>query len=188
MNLNEHYGLSKSLAGSHSFLSPSKPAWVNYEDEKLDRVFFAAQAAKRGVDLHAFAHEAIRLRRKQIESAEALNLYINDGIGYRMKCEVLLYYSDNAYGHVDCICFRDDTLRVHDLKTGITEASMVQLEIYAALFCLEYLMRPFDIKMELRIYQGRAVKVHEPDPDKIFHLMEKIRYFDKRLNELKKED
>lgn len=188
MNLNEHSALNRSLIGTHSFLSPSNPSWVNYEDDKLDRMYFAAKAAKLGTDMHAFAHEAIRLRIRLPETPKTMNLYVNDGIGFKMTCEQLLFFSPNCYGHADCVCFRDNTLRIHDLKTGVNAASMKQLEIYSALFCLEYEMRPFDIKIELRIYQSNAVKIHHPDPDEIFHIMEKIRYFDKRLNELKKED
>ena len=190
MNLNAHYGLTNKLAGTHSFLSPSKPAWVNYEDDKLDRVWSAAQASKLGSALHDYAHRAIVLKQRQPDNGKTLSLYVNDAIGFRMTPEQLLFYSENCYGHADCVCFRNNTLRIHDLKTGYNEASMAQLEIYAALFCLEYdtVANPFQIGIELRIYQSNEVKVYTPDPDKIFHIMEKIRYFDKRLNELKKED
>lgn len=188
MNLNAHYGLSGKLAGTHSFLSPSKPAWVNYDDDKLDRVWTAAQAARRGSELHDYAHRAIKLRVRQAEDGKTLSLYINDAIGFRMTPEQLLFFSENCYGHADCVSFRNNTLRIHDLKTGMNEASMAQLEIYASLFCLEYDMNPFEINAELRIYQSNDVKVYNPDPDKIFHIKEKIRYLDRRLTELKKED
>lgn len=187
MNLNAHSSVIRSLAGTHAFLSPSSPAWINYDEDKLNRVFFSTMAAKRGTELHAFAHEAIRLGVKLPENNTTLSLYVNDGIGYRMTTEQLLFFSENCYGHADCIVFRNNTLRIHDLKTGTTPCSPAQLEIYAALFCLEYRMRPFDIIIELRIYQNDSISVYVPDPDGIFHIMEKIKEFDKFLNNLKAE-
>lgn len=151
----------------------------------MSRAWYTSQAARRGSELHAFAHEAIRLKRKQIENNDHLNMYINDAIGFGLTSEQLLFFSENCYGHADCIGFRNNTLRVHDLKTGNSDASMMQLKIYAALFCLEYKFSPFDIKIELRIYQKNNVVAEEPDPDEIFHIMEKIKYFDKQINQLK---
>ena len=188
MNLNAHSALSRSLAGTHSFLSPSKPAWVNYDEDKFDRVYFASEAARRGDRKHKLAHDLIKENEKLPDLPKTLNLYVNDAIGYRMEPEVLLYYSDFCYGHADCVCFRNNTLRIHDLKTGTSEASMAQLEIYAALFCLEYKFKPFDIQIELRIYQNNGVKVHSPTPDAIFQIMDKIITWDKRIKELKEED
>lgn len=184
MNWNAH----SSLLGAHAFLSPSGYHWLNYDEDKLDRVFFTTMAARRGVELHAFAHEAIRLGVKLPDVSKTLNLYVNDAIGYRMETEVCLYYSDNCFGHADSIGFRNNTLRIHDLKTGVTEASIHQLEVYMALFCLEYRFRPFDIQADLRIYQNDAIQVLVPDPDVIVHIMEKIRYFDKRLAMLREEE
>ncbi len=184
--MNTHYELAK-LAGTHSFLSPSKPAWVNYDEDKLDRVFFQNQAARRGSEFHALAHELIRLRVKLPEISKTLNLYVNDAIGYDMTSEQILYYSENCYGHADCVGFRNNTLRIHDLKTGLHEVSMRQLEVYTALFCLEYKFRPFDIKMELRIYQNDKIVVHDPDADEIFHIMDRIITFDKRITYLRSE-
>lgn len=112
-------------------------------------------------------------------------MYINDAIGFGLTSEQLLFFSENCYGHADCVGFRNNTLRVHDLKTGNTDASMAQLKIYAALFCLEYKFSPFDIQIELRIYQKNNVMTLVPDPDEIFHVMEKIKYFDKQINQLK---
>lgn len=185
MNLNSH---SPARLPSHAFLSPSKHAWVNYEEDKLDRVFFAHKAAQRGTELHAFANDAIRLGIKLPDVPSTLNQYVNDAIGYRMTPELILYYSDNCFGTADAIAFRNNTLRVSDLKTGVTEASMVQLEIYAALFCLEYKFKPFDIKMELRIYQNDGVALYVPGPEVIAVVMEKIIWFDKRINYLRMED
>jgi hypothetical protein len=176
-----------NLVGRHAFLSPSNGHWVNYSEEKLERVFHTAMAAQRGTDLHALAHQLIRLGVKLPESPATLNSYVNDAIGFRMESEITLYYSDNCFGSPDSLGFRNMMLRIHDLKTGATEASMTQLLIYAALFCLEYRFKPFEIKMELRIYQNDDVKVHVPDPDEIFHIMDRITTFDKQLNYLRSE-
>lgn len=188
MNLNLHGpALTKSLAGTHAFLSPSNPSWVNYDEDKLNRVFFTAMQAKRGTELHALANDLIRLGVNLPENGLTLSLYVNDAIGFRMSPEQLLFYSENCYGHADCVAFRNNTLRIHDLKTGTTPCSPMQLEIYAALFCLEYKFNPFEIKMELRIYQNDEIKMWTPDPDVIMHLMEKIKSFDKLLTVLRAE-
>lgn len=143
--------------------------------------------AARGTELHAFAHDAIRLGIKLPDGNQTLNSYINDAIGYRMTPEVILFYSDNCYGTADVIGFRNMLLRIHDLKTGVTPASMDQLRIYAALFCLEYQFKPFEIDMELRIYQNDEVVIEKPEKDDIFHIMDKIRTFSKRIDVLRSE-
>lgn len=183
MNFNKY----SHLAGRHAFLSASNYHWVNYDEEKLDRVFFKQMAAIRGTELHALAHQLIRLSVKLPGNQKTLNRYVNDAIGFRMTPEQILYYSDNAFGTADCICFRNNTLRIHDLKTGSNEASMTQLKVYAAFFCLEYRFTPLEIAIELRIYQNDDVKVEQPDPDEIFHIMDRIKTFDKRIEELKQE-
>lgn len=184
MRFNSH----SDFKGSHALLSPSNYHWVNYSDEKLDRVFFTQQAAKRGDEIHAFASEAIRLGIRLPKSSATLHSYVNDSIGYRMRPEQVLWYSPEAFGTTDAIAFRKNCLRIHDLKTGVTPASMTQLEIYAALFCLEYRIRPFDIKTELRIYQNDSVNTHLPDPDSLVHLMDKIVSFSRRIQELRLEE
>lgn len=175
------------LVGRHAFLSASKYHWTNYDDEKLDRVFLTAMAAQRGTELHAFAHEAIRLGIKLPRGQKTLNMYVNDAIGYRMTSEQILFYSDNCFGTADTLSFRKNLLRIHDLKTGVIPASVRQHEVYAALFCLEYRMKPFDIQMEFRIYQNDEVQVFDGDPDIIIHIMEKIISFDRRIETLKAE-
>lgn len=175
------------LAGKHSFLSPSSPAWVNYEDDKLDRVYVAHLAAQRGVAMHELASSLINLGVKLPDVEKTINMYVNDGIGYRMKTEVVLFYSANCYGQVDAIAFRKNILRISDLKTGRSATSMAQLKVYAALFCLEYRYNPFDIQVELRIYQSDSVKLEVGDPDEIMHIMEKIKSFDKRITQIREE-
>lgn len=176
-----------NLAGQHAFLSPSKYSWINYDEDKMERVFFTAMAAKRGTELHALAHELIRLGIKLPRTPKTLNLYVNDSLGYRMTPEQPLFYSDNCFGTCDSIAFRKRRLQIFDLKTGITQTSEHQLEVYAALFCLEYHMNPFEIEIELRIYQNDEVKIYAADPDIIMHIMDKIITFNKRINALRLE-
>jgi uncharacterized protein DUF2800 len=173
------------LAGQHAFLGPSKYHWINYDPEKLDEVFLNSQAAARGVQLHAFAHEAIRLGIKLPRSDKTLNSYVNDAIGFRMVPEQILYYSENCFGTADTIMFRRNVLRIHDLKTGVVSGSMHQVEIYAALFCLEYGFKPGEIEIELRIYQDDEVLVSNPEVDIIAHIMSKIVVFDRRIELLR---
>jgi len=184
MNFNSHSG----LAGKHALLSPSNYHWINYDDQKLEARFIAAMAAKRGTDLHEFAHTAIQLGIRLPNTPATINQYVNDAIGYKMTVEQPLFYSMNCFGHADAIAFRSMLLRVHDLKTGVGPTSEHQLEVYTALFCLEYEVSPFDIGMELRIYQSNEVRVFEPTPDDILHIMDKIITFDKRIEMMKEED
>ena len=105
-----------------------------------------------------------------------------------MSAEVPLYYSDNAFGTADAICFRNGFLRIHDLKTGRGPTHIEQLMIYAAYFCLEYKMKPGDLQMELRIYQNDDIAICNPKASDILPIMDKIKTFDKILNDRKKED
>jgi hypothetical protein len=183
-----HFNTHLQLEGRHSFLSASKHSWVNYDDEKLDRVYLAQMAAARGTQFHKLAHDLIRLGQKlPTRPVTTMGLYVNDAINYRMIPEQALYYSDNAFGTADAIIFRRNKLRIHDLKMGVIEVGPVQLEIYAAYFCLEYKFKPFDIEMELRIYQNNEVRIYDADPDVIFHHMDKIITFDKRIKEIQRE-
>ncbi len=179
------FNTHSALVGQHAFLSASKYHWVNYDNEKLTEVFFNSQAAKKGVELHAFAHRAIDLGIKLPRSSKTLNAYVNDAIGYRMTTEQILFYSFNCYGTTDTICYSRDLLRIHDLKTGLIPGSIHQLEIYAALFCLEYNVKPGEIQIELRIYQNDEIVVNNPEVDVIAHIMSKIRVFDQHIESLK---
>jgi len=183
VRFNEH----SNLAGQHAFLSASKYSWINYNEDKIDRVYIAALAARHGTELHAFAHEAIRLGVKLPKTLKTLHMYVNDAIGFRMTSEQILYYSDVAFGTADTIAFRRNKLRISDLKTGVTQTSEKQLEVYAALFCLEYRIKPLEIDTELRIYQNDEVRIYEADPDSIMHIMSKIIAFNKRIQELRQE-
>lgn len=184
MNFNSH----SAIADKHSFLSPSYYHWVNYDTQKLEARYASVRAAAEGVALHALAHNAIKLRIKLSKANKTLCSYVNDGIGYKMEVEQALYYSDNCFGHADTLSFRRGVLRIHDLKTGLTPASVKQLEVYAALFCLEYNIDPYSIKIELRIYQGGEVKIWEGDPQVIEMIMDRIVEFDMYIEMMKERD
>ncbi|MET0786725.1 MAG: hypothetical protein ABWY25_08480 [Paenisporosarcina sp.] len=175
-----------TLIGKHAFLSPSSYHWLNYDEQKLEARYLAARAARRGTDIHNLAHESIRLGIKlDTRSNKALATYVNDAIGYKMLCEQPLFYSENCFGHADTIQFRRNKLRIHDLKTGLTNTSERQLEVYAALFCLEYGYNPFEIEIELRIYQRDEIRVFEPAPEAIVDIMETIIEFDQQIEAIK---
>lgn len=182
------FNAHSNLLGRHAFLSPSNYHWINYDDQKLEARFVAAMAARRGSDLHALAHEAIRLRVKLSKSNQALATYVNDAIAFRMNCEQPLFYSENCFGKADTICFRRNKLRIHDLKTGIIYTSEHQLEVYAALFCLEYSVDPTTIEIELRIYQREDIRIFETDPALIMEIMDRIIYFDQQIEAMKASD
>ena len=112
-------------------------------------------------------------------------MYVNDAIGYKMTPEQPLYFSDNCFGTADAICFEKNFLRIHDLKTGSTPASMSQLMVYTALFCFEYGKKPGNIDAELRIYQNDDIQIFEPKTSQIETIMEKIIIFDKAINKIK---
>lgn len=183
MNFNKHL----SVEGKHAFLGASKYHWVNYDEEKLTNSYLKFQATLKGTVLHEFAAQCIRLGQKLPKSQKTLNMYVNDAIGYKMTPEQILYYSDNCFGTADAITFRNGLLRIHDLKTGVTPAHMEQLEIYVALFCLEYKIKPSDIDVELRLYQLDEILVHKPMADEIVPIIDKIITFDKVINRLKED-
>ena len=183
MNFNKH----SILEGLHAPFSPSQSSWLRYSDDKALDVYSNKKAAEMGTRLHAWAKETIDLGIKQSRSKRTIYAYVNDAIGFKMSTEVVLYYSPRFFGTADSISFRNNMLRIHDLKTGITPVHMEQLEIYAALFCLEYKIKPEEIDMELRIYQKDEVLVHNPTADDIIPVMNKIMHLDKLLEKFDEE-
>lgn len=184
MNFNKHL----ELEGKHAFLGASKYHWLNYDDEKLVQSYSAEQAKIRGTVLHDFARQCILLGQKLPRSQKTLNMYVNDAIGFKMTPEQPLYFSDNCFGTADAISFKNDFLRIHDLKTGlIHKAHMEQLMIYAALFCLEYHIKPADINTELRIYQFDEISVCNPTAQEISEVVNKIISKDKILKRYQSE-
>ena len=199
MIFNKH----SELEGRHAVLSPSKHYWLNYDDEGLLRNYISSFATDIGTLVHEYASDRIQFRMPlEAENEEAKNgllifllkngipfrvidldrifynlvPYVNDAIGYRMESEIKLKYSDLCFGTADAIGVRRNWLRIHDLKTGTTPASMDQLLCYAGLFFLEYKRdyRPQTMKVELRIYQNQEVLVNQPTSEEIKAVMDKI--------------
>ena len=177
MRFNKHL----NLQGEHAFLSPSQYHWIHYSPDRLIERWTAAQASSYGVAQHEYAHREIEADRLS-DLVGTVGLYINDAIKYRMSCEQILYYSENCFGTADTITFRYNTLRIHDLKTGVYPGSVHQLEVYAALFCLEY------DKIELRLYQDNEVMLYDADPEDIVFIMQRIQEFDRIITHRRLEE
>ena len=173
-----------NLEGLHAPFGASQSAWLRYDDEKILATYNNMKAKEMGTRLHAWAKETIDLGIKQPRSKKTIYTNVNDAIGYKMDTEVVLFYSPRFFGTADSICFRNGTLRIHDLKTGVTKVHMEQLMIYAALFCLEYKIKPTDIEIELRIYQSDEILYHNPPAEDIKSIMDRIIYLDKMLERL----
>lgn len=170
MNFVKH----SKLEGLHAPFGASQSSWLRYDDDKALSVYKNMKAKAMGTRLHAWAKETIDLGIKQPKSKKTLYSYVNDAIGFKMNTEVVLYYSDYFFGTADAISFRNGVLRIHDLKTGVTPVHIEQLMIYAALFCLEYKIKPGEIEMELRIYQNDEILYHKPTAEDILPIMDKI--------------
>lgn len=184
--------------GEHAFLAPSNSAWEGYDDKKTINVFVGKKAKDAGTAIHKFACRRI-LRRMPLKEHDTDSMvffmienyvpgyaianmdistvfgtvrsYVNDALRYGLYPEKEVYYGPFAYGTADAIG-DDDILRIHDLKTGVVPASFKQLEKYAALYCLDYEVRPEDIESELRIYQNNDILVERPESSVIRHYMD----------------
>ena len=213
MNFNKHY----DKVGKHAVLSPSSWRWINDDADSLVQRICSQYATTVGDILHSLACRHIKYLIKvnkydkknmvlellsngipsmvvdmlDIDSIfETFMIYVNDGIGFKMSPEVVLYYSDNFFGTTDSIAYNENTrfLRIHDFKSGVTPAHIEQLEIYAALFCLEYRIKPAELgDMELRIYQRSEVLCHTPEPEDILEIANKIIEYDKFINRIRME-
>lgn len=181
------FNIHRNLEGLHAPFSPSQPSWLRYDDAKAREVYSNKKAAERGTRLHAWAKETIDLGIKQPKSKKTIYAYVNDAIGFKMDTEVVLFYSPRFFGTADSISFKNNTLRIHDLKTGTSPVKMEQLLVYAALFCLEYDVRPGDIEMELRIYQNDGVDILNPTAEDVGPIMDKIIHLDKLLKKFDEE-
>lgn len=211
MNFNKHL----DLEGKHAILSASSWRWINDDQNSLVKRLCSQYAMQIGTVLHDIARKHIqhliklnKYDKKNVmlellsngipgfiidaidfdQMFENLMTYVNDGVGYKMRPEVVLRYSDNFFGTADAISFDERTrfLRIHDYKSGILTAHIEQLEIYAALFCLEYRFKPSEISTELRIYQSNQILYHEPEPEEIHGIANKIVELDKFMNQMRK--
>lgn len=173
------------LKDSHAFLSPSKYHWLGYDDDKLVARYKNHSAAVLGTKYHRIAEELILLAIRLPDIPVALNMFVNDAIGFGMSPEVVLYYSEHCYGTADAILWESGILRIHDLKTGVSPASMDQLMVYASLFCLNYNIQPKDLlEIRLRIYQGDEIFIFDPTPREVFDVTKRIIEADKIIKRI----
>lgn len=201
--------------GAHAVYGGSKYSWVNDSspEDALSR-YYSSYASEVGTRIHELAADCIktsvRLNKSEAKKLIQLKLltgkfeipraafdevtlatnlinFINDGIGYGMRPEQVLKFSDYSFGTADAIIFDDKTrlLRIHDLKTGVVPAKFIQLEIYAAYFCLEYALKPGAISIELRIYQNGDVLVETPTAEDITPIIDSTLWHNKLIQETK---
>lgn len=184
------WNLHSRLEGQHAFLGASQYSWLNYDEDKLIDKYYNFLSVQRGTELHELAAMLIKQRVRVEDKGKTFDMYVNDAIKFDMRPEQKLYYSENCFGTADAIFFdeRDYFLRIHDLKTGTTPASLHQLEIYAALFFLEYDLPVNEVEMEIRIYQNDDILVGNPTVVDIAPIMDKIITFDKLIDQIKKEN
>lgn len=200
-----------NLQGKHAFLAPSQPHWLRYSEEQLYQKFASTYAQAMGTSLHELAETLItnNLKLKKGDKLTVLSHllndgiprsvidmdriysnfmnYVNDAIGFKLTPEQILYYSDYCFGTADAISFRNNFLRIHDYKSGTIPAKMEQLLVYAALFCLEYKVKPGEIETELRIYQNDEVIFHNPTAEEILPVMDAIIQHSKTLERMNEE-
>lgn len=179
--------MHSDLKGKHAILSASKYHWVHYDEDKLINWYKLSLARTRGEILHDFASQCIKLRQHLPKRKKTLNMFVNDSIDFRMRSEQVLRYSNNCFGTSDAISFSDSILRISDLKTGSAPAHVEQLEIYAALFCLEYNVDPKAIDIELRIYQSDEISLYTEENEIVVDVMNKIIDFDAMIENVRKE-
>ncbi len=189
------WNVHSRLEGQHAFLSASKHSWINYTDDELVKSYYSFVAAKEGTKKHELAALLISQKEPLPDIRRTLNMYVNDAIEFNMRPEQKLYFSDNAFGTADAISFDEDRgfLRIHDLKTGVTPVTdklgrLPQLEVYAAYFLLEYDFDLRETEIELRVYQNDDIIVERPYVDDIAPIMDRIVYFDKLIEQIKREE
>lgn len=168
--------------GAHAPFGASKYFWLNYDEEKALLYYKGLLATKKGTELHDLAKRCID-NRVQLKGRSTLARYVNDAIGFRMRTEQPLVYSKYFFGTADAIIFKNDLLRIHDFKSGVTPAKMDQLLIYDALFCLEYRKNPDDFSHELRIYQSDDIISDSPSGEEVRNVMDKIISFNKVITD-----
>lgn len=199
------------LNGRHATLAPSQPHWLRYTDEQLYQKYVMQYAQSMGTVLHELAATLIKNNLKLKKSDKLTVLvhllengiprnvididriynnfmtYVNDAIGFKLTPEQVLYYSNYCFGTTDAISFRNNFLRIHDYKSGTNPAKMDQLMVYAALFCLEYKVKPGEIETELRIYQNDEIIYHNPTAEDILPVMDSIIQHSKALEQMNEE-
>lgn len=207
MIFNDHH----EFEGKHAFLGASQYHWMEWSNDILKQRWINSFAQDIGTLIHELASDCIKKKIRLNDSDINLVIYkltkngiplnvfnahkildnlknfVNDCIDEQMDSEVILFYSELAFGTTDAIKFNEakKKLKIKDLKTGVTKAKFIQLLIYAALFCLEYDKNPNDFTTELAIYQNSDVFVYEPSADEIQSYIDKIRETDLIVRDIK---
>lgn len=171
----------------HALFSASNYHWTNYTIEKMMEKFSENDAKKIGTDMHELACRLIQMKVKLPNEPHTFNMYVNDCILHGMYPEKQLMYSQEFRGTADALTISpDNELLIFDLKTGKTKASMRQLEIYAALFFLDFGCEPRDVgDIILRIYQNNEIMEKHPEIDEIVPIMDKIVTVDTLIKKIK---
>lgn len=178
MKFNRH----TDLEGLHSQMSASQHSWLRYTPKRMEEVWLSNKKKEEGTRLHAIASAMIKEHIRAANRKKAFNLFVNDAIGFKLHSEVVLAYSNNAFATSDAIGFNNGELRIHDLKTGTSKPSFEQLDIYAALFMLEYDIDPFKVKSIVeRLYQFDGFTERLPQPEEIKAVMDHIILMDEVL-------
>lgn len=199
MSFNWHEHLYDVPKEGHALLGGSKYAWVNYTEEQLYNYVVSTYATTIGTLVHELAAKLIKNKLKVSKNeskkmimlhllengiprsvidverySENFTAYVNDAIGFDMRPEQKLVYSEYAWGTADAIAFNEKKgmLRIHDYKNGVTPPSLRQLENYTAFFCLEYHIQPKDISTELRIYWQNQIITGFPTAADIVPIMD----------------
>lgn len=202
MSLSDFLKQKQRKEKKHALLSPSKcKQWKDYDEESLLKLVKSTTAAEIGTVIHEYAADRIawgdKINKGEKKSIlfelyragvmplaidlvdanfifENLMNYVNDAIGFHMKPEVEVFYSEWCFGTADALLYseKDKFLRIHDLKTGTLPAHMDQLVDYAALYCLQNRIKVTDITAELRIYQAGEIIQYIPESDEILEMME----------------
>ena len=173
-------------AGSHALFGASNYHWLNYDFDKAAEYIRNMRAKDRGTKLHEFAAKAIQYRRP-LSGRDTLAKYVNDAIKFGMDTEVPLYFSPYFFGTTDAIAVDGRKLRISDLKTGTTPASIKQLLVYDAFYCLDYGVAPKEIEHELRIYQNDEIILEKPKWQEIQEVMDKVVDFNRGFITLESE-
>ena len=198
----QFYNHPEIAEGAHALISPSRHILKsNYTKEQFDNYILACYSTRIGTSIHELAAKLINARIKvtKSEASKMITLkliedgiprrvfdadqyvdtfvpYVKDAIGYDMQAEQVLKYSRYAFGTADSIRFNEQKkfLRIHDLKTGKMTATLDQLVSYAALFFLEYKIKPGEVTTEIRIYQNGEVVTGLPTASDILPIMDQI--------------
>lgn len=211
----QFYNHPEIAEGAHALISPSRHILKpTYTKEQFDNYIASSYSTRIGTSIHELAAKLITAKIK-VNKSEAVKMimlkliddgiprkvfdaenyvdtfvpYVKDAIGYDMVSEKVLKYSRYAFGTTDAIRYNESKhyLRIHDLKTGKIPASLDQLVAYAALFFLEYKLKPGEITTEIRIYQNGEIITGLPTASDIVPVMDQIKtlndYFIKNYGE-----